>query len=729
MRIGRRAVFLATAIAVAVSPANLESCGPFLPSAVFTLKLGPVDPRAEFAKGNLGVLMPDFNTRLLVTAYRYLSGLTLEPSEIDEIFPGKKNAEPARPDDPVDGVDLWLKTRNALVKPAIERVETVHSSQVNGVYEAHDNCLQDSFRTAAATLTDRAKQWGPSSAALRDWLAAQDVVFSNCAEAKDMPAGAPPGAPALLRADRDYQMAAAAFYQGHWDDARQRFAKIAQDSASPWRKLAPYLAVRAQIRKGSVDGNSEALVEAERLLREIRADPAHKDEQEALDRLINFVEARTQPVKRLDEISAHLTATRLSKGAGQDLTDFIYLFWNKERSAPREDLGKNELTEWLLVWRSRNEEQAKHALERWRARRSLPWLVAALCMQQTFADDAARPELLAAAERIDASSPGFASVAFYSAKIVENGGDAPAARAWLDRGLNQKLPVSDRNLFRAERMSLAQNWDEFLKLAPRDPRFVDYSLDQPEDAGNFLKSTPFASRGPAFDSDSERIWDQAVPLARWLSATEGSELPPNLRGRLARSGWMRALLLDRPGEAHKFMALWKQLDEAGAKSAAVYQDASGAPRERFAAILTMLRNPGLAPFVETGFGRAEPLKERDMFRNNWWCRQEPKENPAAPAEAPFLPAADRELGRSEWARMSQGVVLASVYLPGEVLKWAKAHPEDPDAPEALALAIDVAHYTYCSDPRVGPLSKQCFTLLKTRYPDTKWARQTKYWYQ
>jgi len=81
------------------------------------------------------------------------------------------------------------------------------------------NCNDAAFSTAVTTLTDRTKRWGAASADLKDWVAAQDAVFSNCSREGVMPQDTSAGASALLKQDRAYQIAAAQFYAMKYDEA------------------------------------------------------------------------------------------------------------------------------------------------------------------------------------------------------------------------------------------------------------------------------------------------------------------------------------------------------------------------------------------------------------------------------------------------------------------------------------------------------------------------------
>ena len=107
--------------------------------------------------------------------------------------------------------------------------------------------------SAVRTLTARVAQYGESSPQARDWIRAQNAVFSNCSgDSLVLPEPAPASADPLTRADRAYQAAAAYFYGLHYDEAVTRFRAIAGDTSSPWRPYGRYMAARALIRQAVV---------------------------------------------------------------------------------------------------------------------------------------------------------------------------------------------------------------------------------------------------------------------------------------------------------------------------------------------------------------------------------------------------------------------------------------------------------------------------------------------
>ena len=81
---------------------------------------------------------------------------------------------------------------------------------------------------------------------------APKIRCSATARVRVIPAPAAPESPEILQKDRAYQIAAAHFYAGDLAVAERLFRDIADDPASHWRPLAPYLIARALLRQGSL---------------------------------------------------------------------------------------------------------------------------------------------------------------------------------------------------------------------------------------------------------------------------------------------------------------------------------------------------------------------------------------------------------------------------------------------------------------------------------------------
>src|SRR5439155_16732463 len=172
-----------------------------------------------------------------------------------------------------------------------------------------------------------------------------------------------------------------------------------------------------------------------------------------------------------------------------------------------------------------------HSLEQWEKSRALPWSVAAISKVNGQQPKAAA--LLSAAANVDHNSPAFPSLAFHSVRRLIESNRGSEARTALDKILaidRQRLPPSALNLLLAQRMSLAQNLQEFLQSAPRVPAgFSDDSdgRELPEEES----STKEATRGAVlfFDLDGANAFNKAMPVALIKDAAGSKALAPNLR--------------------------------------------------------------------------------------------------------------------------------------------------------------------------------------------------------
>jgi hypothetical protein len=392
------------------------------------------------------------------------------------------------------------------------------------------------------------------------------------------------------------------------------------------------------------------------------------------------------------------------------LSDFT-LLWDKS-----EPPGETELTDWIATFQAQNWE---HALERWRAQPNDAWLVAAL--SSVPPDDPAVPQLLAAAQRVRVATPAWASAVFYGISLELARAEIQAARKWVDQALIANSPPDVRNEFLAQRMRLARSWEEFLRYGPRIPVALDADgSDQPvEYFGPFYRS-----RKRLFDTDFTIPLNLEAPLERWVDAASSHLLPPDLQADIAQAGWVRAVVLDRIPHAQALAARLTALRPQFRAPLDAWLGEKDPKAAKFQAVLLMLRTPGLQPAIRDRFGRETAVNRIDNFRDNWWDLSEPG---SVPEKAPpFLPGPERTAGKKEWQRLQAEALRAPDYLGRETVAWARAHPDDPRVPEALYLAVRTTRYT--NGQRTTTFPKQAFVLLHTRYPKSKWAAMTPYWY-
>lgn len=720
-------------------PRILLGCGPMTPEAVFVYSVHPDFPLENFARGELGVLQPKYAQSYLYVAYRCLAGIGFDSAEQQVLI--------SLWDDRIDvtensgkesAVDEWLKSRNEVPgvgKPP--KIEVFRVEQGPNYYFEYLNCPDDAFRNAVLTLENRVLEFGTGNPAVLAWVQAQDEVFANCACGNKIPGPVETGTPALLRADRDYQIAAANFYAGNFDEALTLFHQIAQDDASPWRKTALYLAARTLVRKATLSVKNHGvdtaiLAQAEDQLNSVLSDPNLKDIHDASCRLLNFIRFRLHPDQRIYEL-AQAVLKKDSPVLAQDLTDYIRLLDRYKRpyfTAGETVIKQDDMADWIFTFQSSGNEALNHALQRWTETHSFSWLIAVL--SKIEANHPKAPELINAAAKVTHDSPAYFSFAYHSVRLMIKTGHKDEARGKLDELLAAKTPpmsASTRNLLLRMRMQLSIDLNEVLKYAQRTPAAVSYNDDNQETplTTEALEEDspfrPYVEGRTFFDKDFTSVINGWMPLDMLKESASRPLLPVYLQCRLATAAWTRAILLEKEETALTIASILIDLAPEAKAELNAYMTAKDSKERQAVAVYLILKFPGMRPYLDSGIGRLTALGQLDDYRDNWWCVPETSIHANCPD---FLNQDQRTEGANEWKKLTD-LGNAPNYLCAKAVEWAKLRPADPRVPEMLHLAVRSTRYG-CKDKETIKFSKQAFQLLHTQYPNSDWAEQTKYYY-
>ena len=747
------AVLLLVCFFMTLAPQPAQACGPFFTDAIFVFQKHPDYPLEKFARGNVGVLQPTYARSYLVAAYRNLIGEALSDAEVKGLTGlWQERLNRSWDESYEDWLKKWKDARATVprVSPPPD-ISVYRDREKPHEYESFLNCQADAFQNAVTTLDERTKAWGADSAAVRDWIAAQDIVFKNCRAGQEIPSPAAEQN-ALLRADRAYQIAAANFYATKFDDAVKSFDAIAEDGSSPWRTIAPYLAARALLRKGSLAAEAgqgkPALADAEKRLKSIVDDSRFAKSHHAARRLLNLTRLRLRPEETVRNLAQTISRKDAAPDFKQSVWDYTVLLdkWIaddedgvvKSASVPA-DVRADDLTDWIVTFQDESDAATDHALDQWQSKESLPWLVAAIAKADIISGNL--NDLITAAERVETASPAFPTVVFHHARLLTEMNRADEARALLDRTLGgdrKKLTLSAVNILLSERMMLAQNLNEFLRAAQREPAGFSYNDDGrelPMEEKEVAEITRNAKL--FFDVDAATVFNRLMPSSVWADAASRELLPPNLHRSVAQAAFMRAALMDRTAGANRTASILAAAYPETKELLTAYQRATTPEARRFAAVFLTLKFPGLRPYVTAGVGRGANIAEMDSYRDNWWCAEAPSPFGGYYAEGSdtkkpemrtpeFLKPAQAEAGREVAALQSLGT--APNYLAQAVINWGTKNPTDQRVPEALHLAVKSTRYG-CTDKETGRWSKAAFDLLHRKYPNSSWAKETPYWFK
>jgi hypothetical protein len=693
---------------------------------------GPADPQGDFFHGRIGVLVPSFDRRYLIAAHRYLSGRAFSKEEADAFM------APAEPVGiPYSSASFeWEQARRSIPGvTVISYLNPSESKKTGTSFFSFPNCLDNAFVAATETLVDLVKRWGSDSLKVREWLAAQDKVFSNCsADTPAIPDEPTAGMDALLAAHREYQIAVAYFYAGDWEAARQGFERVGHDKDSPWAGIAPYLIARVSLREGMIDERPAALEDAARRFQAIVNDPKQDRWHSASEDLLDFTDFRIHAADRLAKYASELDGQSATKDLSQHLGDFNFLFAHvddKTKVAASSDLADWLLTFQPVAYKPRG-TLGSHAVERWRNSKASAWLIAALFYAS---DDADIIELVNAARATTPDDLSYESVVYYGIGAEIRRGHRAAARSWADHALSGQLLLSTRNRILYERLRLARDWTEFLRFAPREPepKVSFFDSDEVPEAGQWAKA------GPLFDADATQALNSHIPLALLLDASRSRRLSRHLQMQIAQAGFVRSIVLDRLSEARDFMRRMVELSPAVAEEGREFLTAPDDATAHFAAILLLLRISGLQGVLWPGeWNSPDDLPRAGYVGSSlrWGFEKSVQSQTyvsalSLPLDLGFLSASQREQADLEWKTLSQKAGCSATYVETEALRWAIQHPDDKRVPEALHRLV-ITTFRGCRDSRDGSLGRRshgAFVLLKQRYPDSPWTKKTKYWYK
>jgi len=780
-------VVIACVVASAMAPLFVaEACGPDFEPDVFVRRMRPDQPKT-FATGKLGVLLPTFPRADLVVAFRYLNGGELSAAEqqayqptysyVDPEWQQQWNAEQKESEH--DPLAAWKTARMQYDGP-IPAVSAERSTQVqlaNGAtYDSnYTNCNPNAFETAALTLSARVKTWGAKSGELAEWIQGQDAVFSNCAgNATAIPGSVVESSPALLKQDRAYQQAAAYFYAMKYGDARAAFEAIAKDAASPWHGIAGYLAARALVRDAFNSGkagdfgsaatfDADKMREAQKLLETLLKEPHAGISQQAIEKELNLVRLRTEPLARLNELAEALSGPKSDPNYDQDLKDLTwYLNMQLDQSQLREDAFTEEstsdaertqgfnktwdqfghlrdsapLVDWLITFQSPAAGAREHAIAQFEKTHQLYWLIAALA--KASGKESQTAVMIKDAAEVNIDSPVWEMATYHRIRLLIASGDAERARKVLE-DVMLRVQGSGRdssiNLFTGLRARASANLSEYLTYAPR--KIIDRASQESSSVDECVEVMKDPKRkydcvtnvgSLQLSRDAANFFNDDAPIAVLIEAAQSTQLPEQLRRSVATMAWTRAVLLKDDASAAKVFPLLPERLQTQA-----------GPGTGFRVLLAIARNPGLRPFLDPGVQRSYSWDFVESYGDNWWCQNWQRSpfggmgGDAATIRPVFLTSAQAEEASRELGLLHRDQSSAA-WIGGEIVEYAKASVSDPDVPEALYLVLRMIRYgcdrveSYSSQEasrtaNIKNIRDEAARLLRQRYATNPWTKK------
>jgi hypothetical protein len=368
-------------------------------------------------------------------------------------------------------------------------------------------------------------------------------------------------------------------------------------------------------------------------------------------------------------------------------------------------------------------------------------------------------QVLEAAARVPEGSPAYLTANYFVIDALIAQKKLAPARERIGKILARKdLPPSARNLFLAQQMAVSKNVHEFVHSAIMHPPVVSKNnFFLPNDWPKIEVQRSFYSDPATFDAPVAKDLNRNLPLSGWMRLAGDATVPSYLRGRIVRSTWLRAHLLNRPGLARAISLDFARAFPRLSEQIKQCDLASSTDERRFVLACLVLKNFGMTPYVEGGVERhGEMIDQFDYYNANYWVPVPLAEKKASkpgdddyeytypsvvqpgtnrilqmmqtyysPGIKNLLSADDRKASDSE----TQTLLINSParFLGDSVFAWAKAHPQDPRVPEMLYHVVKIPKWSATSDV-ASQYSHDAYMMLHSRYKTSKWAAKATCWY-
>ncbi|MDT8397078.1 MAG: hypothetical protein RQ899_00475 [Pseudomonadales bacterium] len=619
-------------------------------------------------------------------------------------------------------------------------------------YFYYQNCQVDAFDTATGTFNARKQLYGSDSVELNRWIDAQLQVFSHCGgDIFDPPAEPESTWQPLEIQDRQYQIAAAYFYNNRYIEAAERFRAIAADPDSPWQDLGRYLVARSLAREAIINENDvdANLGAALAIYRELAADPEYLAAFPSVTGQIDYLRAQRDPAVVRNDLARHLIESPETADR-QVLSELIYLLRPllsdpepviQAASGGQAPLPRTveEFMLWSAVAVSDSPQSATLALDAWRSTGRVPWLLLALGKAGADADPTLLAELLSAAAEIGPNSLAYFAIVSQRIRLLNAQGNPAQAEALAEAALaNDTLDAGQSNQLRLQLAGLSGDWNTYLERAALKPLQLPwtdaFARGLPPETFNII-----TTGDTLFTRETTKLINDYFTPDMLLPMLDLPGLSPYLRSRLALAGWTRAMLAGDTATALRFSPRIRQLLPRLAGDFLRFENGAD---KTFEAAWIVLNNPAISPWLWEGVGRLQTISTASAYLtrpapdyvalpvpiDNWWCKTT-LERTRWRTQSTRMFAGDRrfrDLPAERLEAMLAVKLLEETTVAGAfgpyVIVYAPEHLDDPRLPRALHRVVFATHHSCTTGP--GPVSQRAFALLHEHFPDSEEASQT-----
>lgn len=656
--------------------------------------------------------------------------------------------------EPEKSIENWMEVRNKYSK--LDPIKIDKNSKIN---EFYINLATDHrFQAATDKLTNLGSRFSKDQ--LEQWINYQDYMFSEYFELPVVLVK--PSSPTFwqkivlsinriikkedvknqlpleIAQENEYQLAAIEYYKENYDEAIKLFRNIYNDKNNVRHDEAAlslgwsYIAMANQkyeIDLKSNDKNADKnyinnLKIAQKYYEKISTDTSLSDVKLEIDKYLDYVLYRTDPVTRMSRASKIILNTSEPSEFIRNLDDYVNLwykyFYNQisnQKNVPEYKIyskkikeSGDEFSQFLLAWTAVKSNSIDENIAKFKETQSPLWLI--LAQRQVSPDDQQWLYIESEINKITIESPFYLTAQYY--KLDSKSRDkkmSDAVKKSIDVLILQtenNKQYSSQNLFKSIMYELVDDLAEKQKYSVMN-YLNSYSI--------YFEGISWAPyyRYLNFET-SEReffISNKMKQILATLNIDKLNELlskedifNPKIKQYLRLLLFTKATIENRFDISKNMATILAKNNATISKELTAFIKSTNPEEQKFLGAKFILDYPGVTDTLNDNFdefllGGVSEIKSIDNFQRNW--------------EVGYNNAV---LENSIKKENKIGEMVDST-----VIDFASKNPKYRLVPEALSKLVDFAHFG------PGTSGQRAFQLLQANYPGSYWAKQTPYWYE
>lgn len=559
--------------------------------------------------------------------------------------------------------------------------------------------------------------------------------------------------------ENEYKLAADQYYKGDYDKAIRLFSAIYKNKKQINRDKAALSLGWSYIAKANqqyeIDLKNESnnaennliknLKIAQNYYEKIATDQSLSEVKGEIDKYLDYVLYRTDPVARMTRAGKVMLTTSDSKEFLRNLNDYIplwykyfyrYIVYKKEVPEYKEFSQKiresgDEFSQFLLAWTDLNSNSLDQNLKKYKDTKSPLWLI--VSQRQTNPESSQWAYLGEEIKAVAPTSPFYLSSQYYrlSAQInnIEMKTETKSAVSNLILETDKNKQYSAQNLFNSLMLNLSDTIEEKQK----------YSLmNNLNSYWTFYDSTSWAPYYQYLNYENttkDKVSFISNDMKKILSSTDTEKLnellskenifTPEIKQYLRLVLFTKSALDNQLNISKNMAVLLLKNNPVIAKDLSAFIKAQNTEEQKFLAAKFILDYPEITDVSSQSFDEfiqydVKTIKEIDNHRRNWAF-----EDKCAMRNYPSYYEKYEEYKNIQIN--SDDLVVNKI---GQIIiDFASSNPNYNSVPQALSQVVDLVHYGSCTDKKSAEYAKRAFQLLHTNYSSSYWAKQTPYWYE